>query len=78
MKTFKIESWGVIDNYVQRIIDTYKDKPATKDAIFCLNEDITFVVCKLGVAHGNLNKYSKTGWLSPRNNDNSFNVCITF
>ena len=81
MKTqaiFKIESWGVIPIHVQTYIVGYKDKPATKEAILTLNEDIEFLVVLMQECHGNLYKADKSAWLSPRNGDNSWNVSISW
>ena len=77
-RLFKIESWGVFPSSVASIVSKYNGEVVTSDAIFTLDSDITFCVCDLREAHGNLNKYDKSAWLAPRNGDNSFNVTISF
>lgn len=78
-KTFTIESWGAIPKHVQStIVDVYAGKQVNSDLVSDLDSDIAFVVCDLGEAHGNLNKASKSAWLSPRNNDNTWNVSISW
>jgi hypothetical protein len=77
MKTFKIDSWGNIPNFLIRILD-YQVKPASRDYISCLDSDISFFVIDCKECHGNLNKADKTAWLSPRNGDNSWNININW
>jgi hypothetical protein len=77
-KTFKVETWGLIPTSVQSIIDSIKDKPVSKEAIFVLNKDIEFCVCNLRAAHGNLNEVDGSAWLSPNNGYHSYNVSIKF
>jgi len=75
---FRINYWGELPYYVDKIVNNYNQKEATPNAIYNLDHDISFCVCDLREAHGNLNKFDKSAWLSPRKNDNSFNVTISF
>lgn len=78
MKTFKIEKSGEIPAVIKQYIDVYEGREVTKLNIETLDSDIAFIVCDLGIAHGNLNKHSKDAWLCSKNGDNSFNVSISF
>lgn len=78
MRAFKIDQHGELPSHVLKIVTDIQGKPATKDAVYVLDSEIAFCVIDLGLAHGNLNKHSKSAWLSPRNNDGSWNVNITW
>jgi len=78
MKTFKIETRGTLSPSIQNLVSLFNDKKADKNSVQYLDSEITFVVCDLKEAHGNLNKYDKTAWLCPKNGDDSFNVSISW
>jgi hypothetical protein len=77
-KTFKFDINGTPPNSVMDIFEKFNNKEATREAIKQLDSDIEFVVCDLKEAHGNVNVYGKNAWMSPKNNDNSWNVNIKF
>jgi hypothetical protein len=77
-KLFRFETTGEIPVFVKSIIDRFDGKQVCKQAIIALDQEITFCVLEIKEAHGNLNASSKEAWLSPRNNDGSFNVRIYF
>ena len=76
MKTFKIESYGILPNSVQSIVNCYNGKESTKATVEFLNDDIEFCVMNYMDAHGNLNKITREAWLSSRNGTKGFNVTI--
>ncbi len=76
MKNFKIEKRGTLPMYVSTLVETYSNKPVSKEAINQLDSDIEFCVVELKEAHGNC--YKNEAWLCPANGDNSFNVRIYF
>lgn len=76
MKTFKVVIAGEAPASLVKMFSAYDGKEAKKDAKFCLDQDITFVVCDLKEAHGNM--YSDSAWLSPKNGDCSWNIDIKF
>ena len=78
MRNFKIEASGIVPNIINQYIMGYNDRESTKDNILSLDDDISFIVCDLRLAHGNLNKSDKSAWLCPTNGDNSFNVRISW
>jgi hypothetical protein len=78
IKLYEFKVSGIPNKHVQSIIDQFNNKEVTKSNIVQLDEEITFVVCDLKLAHGNLNKHSKEAWLCPTTNDGSFNVSIKF
>lgn len=80
MKHFKIATFGEIPKDIQTLVNNYNNPDVIVDkyTINCLEKDMEFLICDLKVAHGNLNRSSKDAWLSPINNDQSFNVKINF
>jgi hypothetical protein len=77
MKTIKINAWGELPLRISKLVEQFSDSKADKDTIETLDNEISFIVCDLRIAHGNLNKYDNSAWLSPRN-DNSWHVRISF
>lgn len=80
MKHFKIETYSLHNapQSVINLVDSLRAKSVSRNEIDALDSDIEFIVCDLREAHGNLNKYGKNAWLSPRNNDNTWNVSVSF
>ena len=78
MKTFTIDARGTLSPIVQGLVDKFNGVKADNNSVYSLDQEITFIVCQCGIAHGNLNKADKSAWLSPRNGDNSWNVSINW
>lgn len=78
MKTFKIKTSGTLHTIISNDILRFNGEPATKDNITILENDLNFIICDLKLAHGNINKDSRSACLSPVNNDGSFNVVISW
>jgi hypothetical protein len=76
MKHFSVKFWGEIPELVKPIIEKFDNTKVTPSTFYCLDDEIRFIVNDLGIAHGNTCKIDKTGWLSPRNGDNTWNMSI--
>jgi hypothetical protein len=76
----QIKCTGEVHKIIQEsIVDKFNNLDSSKENIFCLNEEITFIVCDLRIANGNLNKFSKSAWLCNVSEvENQFNVDIKF
>ena len=78
MKHFNFQTTGEVPQSLTSYINRYNGKQATKEGIYCLDSDISFLVCDLKECHGNLNNSNKTAWLAPLGNDNTWSINIEF
>jgi hypothetical protein len=73
MKSYNVVINGNPPSYILKIANAYNGKPVNKDTFFCLDNDISFIVCDCKDAHGNTSN-DKTAWLNDRNDGNTWSI----
>lgn len=76
-KLFKVTASNIGDNkLIQRFVDDFSNKPATKENIYIMEQDIDFIVCDCKIAHGNISRGD--AWLYDRINNDGFRVNVSW
>jgi hypothetical protein len=80
MKKFKIESRGILPEYVAKYILPYDGEEINQDSMDALDEDIRFLTCDIVECAGNTDRDWQDGpraaWCCPLKSGNEWNLVV--